>query len=131
MFPLDAIVNRQEFGSDNVQIECSALIQQILLHHISDTGVWQREKDCIIQLLARIVDTMTEMEKRTYIFRYGNLFILFLCVQLLIVIVDIDLLMLSDVDTVEVISHILRSQSTDYMFMLAELDSISYQTHNC
>jgi len=45
MFSLDAIVNRQEFGSDNVPIECSALIQQILLHHISDTGVWQREKD--------------------------------------------------------------------------------------
>jgi len=74
---------------------------------------------------------MTEVEKRTYIFRHGSLFILFLCVQLLIVIVDIDLLMLSDVDTVEVISHILRSQSTDNMFMLAELDSNSYQTHSC
>lgn len=85
----------------------------------------------VIQLLARIVDTMTEVEKRTYIFRHGSLFILFLCVQLLIVIVDIDLLMLSDVDTVEVISHILRSQSTDNMFMLAELDSNSYQTHSC
>jgi len=80
----------------------------------------------VIQLLSRIIDMMTEVKKETNIFRYDNLFIPFLHVQLLIIVVYIYLLTLSDMDTVEVILHILRSLSTQYMFMLAELNSTLY-----
>ena len=63
----------------------------------------------VIQLLSRIVDMTIEVKKRANMFRYGDLFILFLCVQLLIIVVYIYPLMLSDMDTVETIPHILRS----------------------
>ena len=79
-----------------------------------------------VQLLSRIIDMMTEIKKEANIFRYDNLFIPFLHVQLLIIVVYIYLLTLSDMDTVEVILHILRSLSTKYMFMLAKLNSILY-----
>ena len=85
----------------------------------------------VIQLLFKIIDTMIEVKKGANIFRHNNLFILFLCAQLLIIVVHIYPLMLSDIDTVEMISHILESQSTSYMFTLAKLNSISHQTHGC
>ena len=63
----------------------------------------------VIQLLSRIIDTMTEVKKKANMFRHGNLFIPFLCVQLLIIVVHIYHLMLSDMGTVETIPHILES----------------------
>ena len=50
-----------------------------------------------------------KMKKGANIFKYGNLFILFLYIQLLIIVVHIYPLMLSDIDTIKMISHILRS----------------------
>jgi len=60
----------------------------------------------VIQLLFRIVDNDRGEEK---MLRHSDLFILFLCVQLLIIVVHIYSLMLSDMDTVEMIPHILGS----------------------
>ena len=63
----------------------------------------------VIQLLSRIIDMIMEVKKEANIYRYGDLFILFLCVQLLIIVVHIYPLTLSDMDTVEMIPHILGS----------------------
>ena len=63
----------------------------------------------VIQLLSRIVNMMMEIKKKANMFRYGNLFIPFLYVQLLIIVVYIYSLMLSDIDTMETIPHILGS----------------------
>jgi len=63
----------------------------------------------IIQLLSRIVNIMMEVKKKANMFRYSNLFIPFLYVQLLIIVVYIYSLMLSDMDTMETILHILGS----------------------
>ena len=63
----------------------------------------------VIQLLSRIVNMMMEVKKKANMFRYSNLFIPFLYVQLLIIVVYIYSLMLSDMDTMETIPHILGS----------------------
>jgi len=63
----------------------------------------------VVQLLSRIINMTTEVKKGANMFRYGNLFILFLHVQLLIIVVHIYSLMLSNMDTVKEILHILRS----------------------
>jgi len=63
----------------------------------------------VVQLLSRIIDMTTEVKKGANMFRHGNLFILFLHVQLLIIVVHIYSLMLSNMDTVKEILHILRS----------------------
>jgi len=63
----------------------------------------------VVQLLSRIIDITTEVKKGANMFRHGNLFILFLHVQLLIIVVHIYSLMLSNMDTVKEILHILRS----------------------
>ena len=104
-------MNRQEFSGNNVQIKYSTFIQQILLHYILDTRAYQREENYVnnindTQLLARIVDMIIEVEN---MFGYNNLFILSLYVQLLIIVVHIYSLILNNIDTVEAISHILRS----------------------
>ena len=63
----------------------------------------------VIQLLFRIIDTTTEVKKEANMFRHGDLFIPFLCVQLLIIVVHIYFLTLSDINTVKMIPHILES----------------------
>jgi len=63
----------------------------------------------VIQLLFRIIDTTTEVKKEANMFRHGDLFVPFPCVQLLIIVVHIYPLTLSDMDTVEMIPHILGS----------------------
>ena len=63
----------------------------------------------VIQLLFRIVDMTIEVKKEANMFRHGDLFILFPCVQLLIIVVHIYPLMLSDMNIVEMISYILGS----------------------
>jgi len=63
----------------------------------------------VIQLLSRIVNMMMEVKKEANMFKYSNLFIPFLYVQLLIIVVYIYSLMLSDMDTMETIPHILGS----------------------
>ena len=76
----------------------------------------------IIQLLFRIIDIMIEMKKEVNMFKHDNLLILFLHIQLLIIVVYIYPLILSDMNTVKVISYILGSWSTNYIFTLAEFD---------
>jgi len=62
----------------------------------------------VIQLLSKIIDTIIEIKKEANMFRHGNLFIPFLCVQLLIIVYTY-LLMLSDMNTIEAIPYILES----------------------
>ena len=85
----------------------------------------------IFKLFTGFSDMMMVLEKRTNVLRHSSMFILFLGIEFLIIIIDIDALMLSDMDHIEMVPHVFRGNGVLYMFLLAKLNGTSHQTHGC
>ena len=85
----------------------------------------------IFKLFTGFSDMTTELEKRTNVLRHSSMFVPFLGIEFLIIIMDIDALMLSDMDHIEMVPHVFRENGVLYMFLLAKLNGTSHQTHGC
>lgn len=83
----------------------------------------------ILDFLASFDNSMTETEGGPDVIRHRCTFIPFLCIEILIIIMDIDILMLSDMNLAKMIPHLFQCLDTCNMLPLPELDSSPHETH--